>query len=378
MTNLTLDGGACSCAAGKPRTRDLKPCGTDAAYQRHRKAGETPCDACREARRVKSAETNRQLAEQSTKRGRELAAQRKQQRRIDKQERRLVAAAAEVFCGDCGKPFELNGLNPVIHGTRAAYDRHVDDRESPCAACREAYERESRYPPRAREVKPCGTRAAYERHRRKGEPPCDACREAHTAIRHQMYMREGSDVGCASCGKPIQINRKSAAQPMCRPCRTAAQRAELAERATLVPCIPCPVCGTEFRPARKNDGKYTQSCSAACGDVVRWGPADNRARISDSLRWHLKNGQRRKGILTDETPHTLAEIAARDGYRCQLCRRMVDMSLSGNADLGPTRDHIIPVIVSMDDRRTNIQLAHRLCNQQKADKVSGVQLMLTG
>ncbi|WP_395109829.1 hypothetical protein [Actinomadura sp. SCN-SB] len=29
--------------------RDLKPCGTTAAYQRHLRRGETPCDACREA-----------------------------------------------------------------------------------------------------------------------------------------------------------------------------------------------------------------------------------------------------------------------------------------------------------------------------------------
>jgi hypothetical protein len=31
--------------------RELKPCGTDAAYSRHLKRGEDPCDPCKEAHR---------------------------------------------------------------------------------------------------------------------------------------------------------------------------------------------------------------------------------------------------------------------------------------------------------------------------------------
>ncbi|MGW7350902.1 WhiB family transcriptional regulator [Streptomyces sp. NPDC054784] len=33
----------------RPPGPRLKPCGTAAAYERHRQAGETPCDPCREA-----------------------------------------------------------------------------------------------------------------------------------------------------------------------------------------------------------------------------------------------------------------------------------------------------------------------------------------
>lgn len=36
----------------RPR-RELAPCGTPAAYKRHRSRGETPCDACREANTAK-------------------------------------------------------------------------------------------------------------------------------------------------------------------------------------------------------------------------------------------------------------------------------------------------------------------------------------
>ena len=39
--------------------RDLKPCGTTAAYQRHLRHGETPCDACREANNAQNCGSER-------------------------------------------------------------------------------------------------------------------------------------------------------------------------------------------------------------------------------------------------------------------------------------------------------------------------------
>jgi hypothetical protein len=41
---------------------DLKPCGTYAAYLRHRRHGEKACDACQEAQLVYRAEQRRKLA----------------------------------------------------------------------------------------------------------------------------------------------------------------------------------------------------------------------------------------------------------------------------------------------------------------------------
>lgn len=35
-------------------SRELKPCGTHAAYQRHRRRGETPCTACLAANAAKT------------------------------------------------------------------------------------------------------------------------------------------------------------------------------------------------------------------------------------------------------------------------------------------------------------------------------------
>lgn len=41
------------------RGRAVAPCGTRAAFQRHRYRGEEPCEPCVEANRVASAEANR-------------------------------------------------------------------------------------------------------------------------------------------------------------------------------------------------------------------------------------------------------------------------------------------------------------------------------
>lgn len=113
-------------------------------------------------------------------------------------------------------------------------------------------------------------------------------------------------------------------------------------------------------------------------NAERYGSDPTILPISKTLRQSVKNAKRRQGILGDPKPYTRAEIAARDGYRCGLCHRKVDMRLSGLHPKGPTIDHIIPLSVSRDDRRTNVQLAHRFCNLSKGARVANEQLTLIG
>jgi 5-methylcytosine-specific restriction endonuclease McrA len=93
--------------------------------------------------------------------------------------------------------------------------------------------------------------------------------------------------------------------------------------------------------------------------------------VPSELRNAVKKALRVAGALRDETPYTLGEIAARDGYCCGLCSGPVDMGLSGLDELGPTVDHVVSHAARRlrglppDDRRLNVQLAHRLCNLRK-------------
>jgi 5-methylcytosine-specific restriction endonuclease McrA len=46
--------------------------------------------------------------------------------------------------------------------------------------------------------------------------------------------------------------------------------------------------------------------------------------------------------------------------------------------MGPTIDHIVPLSISRDDTRTNVHLAHWLCNGRKTNRGGGEQLLLIG
>lgn len=44
---------------GQPGRPATQPCGTVAAFRRHKRAGEEPCDACKQAERERQAELYR-------------------------------------------------------------------------------------------------------------------------------------------------------------------------------------------------------------------------------------------------------------------------------------------------------------------------------
>lgn len=123
----------------------LEPCGTIGAAFRHWKAGEKPCEPCREARRAYDREYKRR--------------------------RRAANPPAP-------KPRKSQPC-----GTRAAAQRHYSRGEPMCEPCRLAklaYEKQirDRAPKKERPVAKCGTYTGYARHRRLGEKACRPCLEA--------------------------------------------------------------------------------------------------------------------------------------------------------------------------------------------------------
>jgi hypothetical protein len=131
--------------------RTLAPHGTLAAYKRHRRRGESPCDACRAVRNA--------------------------------DQRRLYGAARR----DLGAP--SNALAP--HGTTSAYKRHLRYGEKPCDPCRAANTADKRarraHPDRPHKPISHGTPAGYRAHRYRGETPCPACHDAHLADNRARY-----------------------------------------------------------------------------------------------------------------------------------------------------------------------------------------------
>lgn len=77
-------------------------------------------------------------------------------------------------------------------------------------------------------------------------------------------------------------------------------------------------------------------------------------------------------------PYTTAEIAARDGYRCGLCHRKVNMTLRRPSMRSASIDHIVPLSRGGDDTKVNVQLAHLDCNIKKSNAVEYAQPLLIG
>lgn len=144
------------------------------------------------------------------------------------------------------------------------------------------------------------------------EPRVRLCSDACRRARKERYDREynrthrpGTPQGCGRCGVPLPVGRKS-----CDPCLHLIKR------------------------ARKRQGK--------------------RRRRAMKL-----------GVPSE--PYTLAEIAARDRFTCQLCHKRVAMTKAVPHAKAATIDHVVPLADGGDDTRANVQLAHFECNWRKAD-----------
>lgn len=126
----------------------------------------------------------------------------------------------------------------------------------------------------------------------------------------------------------------------------------------------CVYCSPECRPS-----DYRYSPCHRCGGPkrrVRGVKLCNDCAAEGKRSTNRRKNARRRNVRKFEF-YTLTEIAVRDSGRCHLCRRKVDMSLSGMAKWGPTIDHIIPVSAGGTDAVDNVALAHRHCNCCRQD-----------
>lgn len=119
----------------------LQPCGTIAAYVRHYRNGEAPCEACHAAR-------------------------------VAYDRSRYVPHPRRA--APCG--------------TTAGYQRHLRDGEETCRACRDALNIYNNSHAGALNPELCGTTSGASMHRRRGEKPCDACWQAYLV--YQRAYRE--------------------------------------------------------------------------------------------------------------------------------------------------------------------------------------------
>ncbi len=122
---------------------------------------------------------------------------------------------------------------------------------------------------------------------------------------------------------------------------------------------PCVDCGTSVSCRRSK-----------CDDCVAKTRQARKAR----------NRARRRVLLQRLIVESfaLAEIAVRDGKRCGICHGRVLMGRAVPHPKAPTMDHILPLAAGGEHSRSNMQLAHFICNSLKSDRVNDIQLPLFG
>ena len=116
----------------------------------------------------------------------------------------------------------------------------------------------------------------------------------------------------------------------------------------------CSICGLTFTGNR--NAKF---CSTSC---MRKGPGYK----ANSTIQKLKRERRLKSVVVER--FTSEEIFERDGHRCQLCLRKLEMGKTVPHPLAPTIDHIVPLADGGPHTRANVQAAHFKCNSLRGNR----------
>lgn len=130
-------------------------------------------------------------------------------------------------------------------------------------------------------------------------------------------------------------------------------------RVTPIQYKDCRRCGELFVQRGGLDRVY---CSELCA-----------LRAGQNKYFHVKRSAARVGEV-----FSLREIAIRDGWRCQLCRKPVSQTKTFPYPKAPVLDHIVPLSRGGEHVRANVHLAHYECNSRKSNGAVGEQLLLFG
>jgi 5-methylcytosine-specific restriction endonuclease McrA len=210
-----------------------------------------------------------------------------------------------------------------------------------------------------------------------GQRTCHSCRRDRRAAEAAAPRspRRKKSIRCAACGTEFEAITSNAKYcgPSCRP-QQGASGPPCIEPGCTKPSRKRMLCCTHYnRRYQPNRSHGAVPAREYFKDWVQRNP-ERAAVVAETKR------RRRRARLSEAVsePYTLAEIAARDKFTCQLCRRRVAMTKVAPHSKAPTIDHIRPLVESLDDTRANVQLAHFRCNSLKGTRGAPQQLALFG
>lgn len=204
-----------------------------------------------------------------------------------------------------------------------------------------------------RACKDCGTTTGMDwwvgRHALKasGRPPTAAarCHDCYNAFHRAKYSMNQA--------------RRSRHAETAKAYRSSRQHVKRYSRIAVVPCVDC---GTLFTRSRQNWGTRCRPCQS----------------INTITKRNATEARRRAAYSAGDRSIHWSDIGERDGWKCHLCGGTVQQ-VAGTASnpLGATVDHLVPIAAGGEHVRSNVAVAHRVCNLKRLDK--GIaQLRLVG
>lgn len=192
------------------------------------------------------------------------------------------------------------------------------------------------------------------------------------ACRYKSRQRSTSVSTCEHCGNEFFARRGTyATNKYCnRVCRGLAATAQAKQPPTfsLLAFTHCKRCDAVM--VKRRNRKY-------CGDECRrlnniervmelYDAASSTGRVKEAMHW--------RRTMTDY-------LAERDGVKCGICRKRVDITLTSGTrgdPMGPSIDHVVPRSKGGTNDLANLRLTHWTCNNKRGNRGVAEQLSLIG
>jgi 5-methylcytosine-specific restriction endonuclease McrA len=166
---------------------------------------------------------------------------------------------------------------------------------------------------------------------------------------------------CVGCGS-IYTARKDRKRPVCAGCQAFwdLSRNRWAQRTLMYVECKNELCDNLMAQRYRGDTLRIDNvyCSPYCRKLQ--GKRDHYRRTVAS-RTQGSQPKRRKRERVDNLA-----IAFKHGYRCHLCRRLIDVSLPHTHKRALQIDHLIPVSAGGTDAPENMAPSHAICNQKRS------------
>ena len=153
---------------------------------------------------------------------------------------------------------------------------------------------------------------------------------------------------CINCGKLFVSNQNIGSEFCSLRCYYYYNNSNKHNESTL----ECVECGAKF--IKRYGEKRRVFCSSGCSK-----------RFNRRNRKVAKRAGKNNSIINR---FSLYQILVRDGYRCGICGKLIDVSLPFNHKMSATIDHINPLSKGGSHCWNNVCAAHLSCNSRKGNR----------